>query len=230
MLRILITFASVATCIATLALVTVQRRELASMRARKQQLLTQTDTPESVSPIIANEPTTTISKPSPSIELLRLRGEVGQLERRKRALNNARAENETLRTQLATRGTNAPGAFVLPAGYIKKSEARFSGYGTPEDTIQSLLWAIQNQDATRVLQAFSPETAQHLETEIQRRGSPEEFFKDVKALPGMRIIEKETEPDGTAVLTVEMLPGDETHTERIRLKQFDSQWKLLSGF
>jgi hypothetical protein len=29
------------------------------------------------------------------------------------------------------------------------------GYNTPEDTLQSLLWAVQNRDLTNLLQAFT---------------------------------------------------------------------------
>lgn len=229
-MRALLIFICLAVCGITLALVTAQRRELGRSREQEQQLRVQAAA--SVAPVAPPSEATpaTPKQQSPSTELLRLRGEVGQLERRKREFSSTQSENKTLRTQLAAKGTNAPGAFVLPAGYIKKSEAKFAGYGTPEDTIQSLLWAIQNENTTQLLQAFDSEFSRHLETEIQRRGSPEEFFKDTKAMPGLRIIGKQTEPDGAAVLTVEILPGDEIHTEKMRLKQFDGQWKLLSGF
>jgi hypothetical protein len=166
---------------------------------------------------------------SPSSELLRLRGQVGQLERRKRELSGAQAENERLRTQAATRSTNAPGGIALPAGYLRKADAKLAGFNTPEDTIQSMLWAIQNRDAATFIQVFNPEMAKQMEQEIQRRGSAEEFFKEANAMPGLRIIGKETETADTITLTVEIVPGDEIQSQKIRFRQFDGRWKMISG-
>ena len=52
----------------------------------------------------------------------------------------------------------AAGGIQLPPGYIRKSEARMVGYSTPDDTLQSFLWAIQNRDLTNVLQALAPDS------------------------------------------------------------------------
>lgn len=230
--RTLIICASVLALGTSIAILPFQARRLAALRDTERQLLAQTSeapdpgsAPTQAEPIAAGS-----TSHSPSPELLRLRGQIGQLERRKRELAGVPAENKSLRTQLATKGTNAPGTFVLPADYIKKSTARFSGYGAPEDTIQSLLWAVQTQNTAQLLEAFNPEAAKKLEAEIQRRGSPEEFFNDANALPGLRIIGKQTQADGIAVLKVEMLPGTENEARELRFKQFDGQWKLISGF
>ena len=47
--------------------------------------------------------------------------------------------------------------FQLPPGYVRKRDARLVGFNTPEDTLQSLLWAIQNHDLAKVLEAFTPD-------------------------------------------------------------------------
>jgi len=84
--------------------------------------------------------------------LLRLRNEVSRLTGRKRELTGALTENESLRAQLARRATNSPAGTGLPAGYIRKNQAKMAGYNTPEDTIQSLLWALNNRDFPNLLQ------------------------------------------------------------------------------
>lgn len=232
MLRNSVIFISVAVCLVALALATARRRELVSLREQEQQLRTQTtEVIPSAPQITSSDATvTTPEQHTPSVELLRLRGEVGQLERRKRELAGARTENEQLRVRLASKGTNAPGGIALPAGYLRKAEAKFTGYNTPEDTIQSLLWAIQNRDAAHFVEAFNPEFARQIEAEIQRRGSPEEFFKEADAMPGLRIVGKEAGTVETTMLTVEMIPGDETQTRTLRFTQIAGKWKLDSGF
>jgi hypothetical protein len=228
MKRWIVTISIVASVIA-LTFAFAQRRELVSLKEESNLLQ------RAVEPTQTVDPSLNVAIPSspqytPSAELLRLRGEVGQLERRKRELGGVRTENATLRAQLAVKGTNAPGSIVLPADYIRKANAKFAGFATPEDTVQSMLWAIHHQDVSTFAQVFSPEAAKKMQAEIERRGSADEFFKGAEALPGLRIIGKEAEPDGITVLRVEILPGDESHLQKIRFKQFDGHWKLLSGF
>jgi hypothetical protein len=102
-----------------------------------------------------------------------LRGEVTRLKSRQRELAAARVENEQLRAQLAVKRTNAAAATPpLPPGYILKSKAQWKGFSTPEDTLQSFLWAVQNQDLTNLVQTMVPEMGEKLLAEIQRsRGS-----------------------------------------------------------
>jgi len=229
MKRWIIAVSSVAS-VTALTLVFAKRRELISLKLEESKL--RQPAVEVTQPVghVANVAITSPPQYTPSAELLRLRGEVGQLERRKRELASIRTENETLRTQLATKGTNAPTGIVLPAGYIRKADAKLAGFGTPEDTIQSMLWAIQNRDTATFIQAFNPEAAKQMEAEIERRGSAEEFFKEAEAMPGLRILGKETESNDTTVLTIEMIPGDESSSQKVRFKQFAGQWKLVSGF
>lgn len=230
-MRKLVITAGIIMSIAALFVTFGQRRELSTLKleqAKRRQL--QAEVTEPLAQSTASVVNLSLAQPSPSKELLRLRGEVGQLERRKRELGSVQTENKTLRTQLATKGTNAPGSIVLPVDYIRKADARLAGFNTPEDTFQSMLWAIHNQNVSTFVQAFSPEAAKQMQAEIQRRGSVQEFFKGAEALPGLRIIGKEAGADDTTVMTIEMLPGDENHLQKIHFKQFDGQWKLLSGF
>jgi hypothetical protein len=159
-------------------------------------------------------------------ELLRLRGEVTRLAGRRRELAGLAGENERLRAQLASRGTNGAAGFRLPQGYVRRSEARMAGYNTPDDTLQSLLWAIQNHDLTNMLQAFSPERIEHLRGEIAKSNrSPEDFFRDAEALVGMGIVRREQDAAGDSmVVEVEMIPG--LPRQQFSLRRINGEWKI----
>jgi hypothetical protein len=231
MLRNSVIFITVVVCLAALALTAVRHRELASLSEQEQQLRTQAKVVISSAPQIKPSEAVKITteQHSPSIELLRLRGEIGQLERRKRELAGARTENESLRNQLATRGTNASTGIALPPGYLRKTQAKFVGYNTPEDTLQSLLWAIQNRDKAGFLQAFDAEPAEEYAARMETPAALDEFFK-ASVLPGMQIVGKElgTAADNEVVLMVQIMPGQEP--ERLGFKQAGGQWKLVSGY
>lgn len=218
--------------VTTVRTVFLQQNRITTLKAEQAQVLVRLADPAEIPlPVApANPQQVEESSHSPSVELLQLRAAVTRLGNRKRELANARVESERLHGQLATRGTNVSGAVALPAGYIRKSEAKFVGYATPEDTIQSYLWAIQNRDSSGLLRAFDPEIAKQLEATMQRRSSTEDFFDDGNDLPdGMHIVGKEASTDGEVVLLIEIMPGVELPHGRLHLKQFGGQWKLVGG-
>lgn len=231
MKRTLLIVLSIGICVAMIVAVKQRRDQLGKLKAEQVQvsarLAAPVEAPMSVAP--ANEQSGRQLSYSPSMELLKLRAEVARLGNRKRELANVRDESQDLQSQSATRGTNASGAFVLPAGYIKKSEAKFLGYNTPEETIQSFLWAMQNRDAVKFLEALDSRMLKEYEAIMHSRESIETFFSAAGSMPGMHILGKEAGDDGAVVLRVEIIPGGEPQA-RIRLKQIGGQWKMVSGF
>jgi hypothetical protein len=222
-------------CLAVLLGVWCQRNQLASLRAEQRQLLAQmaARADDSPSPEAAEVAPSNSGTPRPTLvatpELLRLRSEVTRLTERRRELAGVRTDNERLRAQLASRGTNGPGGFQLPPGYLRKSQARLVGYHSPDDTIQSLLWSLQNHDLTNLLQAFAPDRADQLLAEVaQSKRSTEDYFRDAGALPGMAILNRKQLPDGAIELEVEMAPG--LKPAPIRMQQFGGQWRITAPF
>lgn len=227
--RLLLLCGSVAACVVTVALVVAQQRELTTLRAQQQEWPSQPPESAATPDTVSNQlPATQTENHAPSIALLKLRGEIGQLERRKRELADADKENARLRTQIVTQLPNGPGGIKLLPGFVRKSEAKFLGYDSPENTLQTLLWAIQNRDTDRFVQAFDPEMASRMKAEIQQR-SPGDFFKEANVLPGLRIVGRESGEEDTVTLKVEMIPGDETDSRSIQFKRFEGQWRLISG-
>jgi hypothetical protein len=215
--------------LATLAGVFVQSRELSSLRADQQRQLAfatraNNQSSRTTADVQSEESSASRSGPSPTLlELLRLRSQVGQLTERKRELTSARAENERLHAQLATRSTNSPPGTTLPSGYIRRSQAQWAGMNTPENTMQSLLWAVQNRDPTNLLQLLTPESRQKL---LQEAGdTPENVFEKL-TVPGLRVVRQQQLPDGSIELQIEVIPGQPTPA-RILFRQLSGEWKMV---
>ena len=222
-------------CLATLWGVWNQRGQVADLRAEQQQLLAHLAAREESAAASATAETggtrPGASPPTLAVtpDLLRLRGEVTRLAERRRELAGVGAENQRLRAQLASQATNGPAGIRLPPGYVRKSEARLVGYNTPDDTLQSLLWAVQNRDMTNLLQAFAPDRAEHLMAELaQSNRSAEDFFRDAAVLPGMAILSRKQLPDGGVELEVEMAP--DLKPAPIRMGHIRGQWKITAPF
>jgi hypothetical protein len=231
--RVLFSGALAVVCLATLWGVWGQRRQLTDLRAEQRQLLAKlaTSADRAAAPVAAETGATGRETPpaasAVSLELLGLRSEVTRLTARRRELANARTENERLRAQVASQGTNSSAASRLPLGYVRKTEARMAGYNTPEDTIQSFLWAVQNHDFTNLLQALTTERAQQLQATVHNSGrSTEDFFQDARALVGMGILKREQQADGSIETEVEVIPG--FPPMKMLFRRIDGQWKMAS--
>jgi hypothetical protein len=223
-------------CLAALWVVWGQRSQLAALRAEQQQLLAQlaarADGPASLR--AAEAAGASSATPHPALvatpELLRLRSQVTRLTERRRELAGAWPENERLRARLASRGTNGLGGFQLPAGYVRRSEARMVGYSTPDDTLQSLLWAAQNHDLTNLLQAFAPEMAEEIRAHLgESPQSIEDFWRDSASLVGARITSRIPDAsDGSITVEMEVVPGEDG--PRWTFRQVNGQWKIAGRF
>jgi hypothetical protein len=162
-------------------------------------------------------------------ELLRLRSEVSRLTALRRELAGVVAEADRLRAQVAANLTNAPSGAPLPAGYIRKAQAQWMGFSTPEATLQSFLWAVQRHDFTNLLQVLTTEAAERLRSQFQQSGeSLESFFKATDAMPGLAIQGRQDLQDGSVQLQVQFGPG--IPPGELRLQSVNGEWKLVGPF
>ncbi len=172
----------------------MQRRELDELRGQRERLNSKAqasqsaDATVSLNEQIQTEGSASASQPSPSLELLRLRGEVARLARRRDELAPIGAENTRLQEQLAMRATNGP----VSGGYIHKRQAKYAGYNSPESTLQTFLWAIQNKNYEAWRNTLAPRLIEHFRDQDQRTGlSAEGRFHGFEELVGLGIVSKE---------------------------------------
>jgi hypothetical protein len=220
-------------CLGAAWAVIAQRQELGHLRIERQAQLAAlsgdaaSPAPTGVQPAQAGPAPVAPENPS---ELLQLRSEVTRLTQQRQALANVRAESERLRTQLASRSTNAAPGTVLPPGYIRKAQARMVGYNSPQDTLQTLLWGVQNHDFNTILQSFTAESAQKMQAQFQQSGrTVDDFFRGTEALVGMALIEQKQLPDGSIEAKAVMGPEDAT-PQAIKFQLINGQWKVAGPF
>jgi hypothetical protein len=216
-------------CAGSLWAVLTQRQQLAVLRAQQQAVSVP---PASLGedPGAAQDKTPADDKSDGTVseELLRLRSQVTRLNARKRGLAGVAEENARLRVQLDSSLTNAPGERPLPAGFIRKSQAQFAGYSTPENSVQSFLWAMRNHDSKAVLQSLTPGTAQRLQARIQDPNQAADFFKSMDAMPGFALQNRKDQPDGSVQFDVEIAPG--IPKETMILQVVNGEWRLELPF
>jgi len=225
--RFLIIGVSIVSGLATLAAVLYQHHELKNIRTdRETQAAQIAGSSVDPSPMDAVEPSTPSPAASSNLwELLRLRSQVGQLMEQKRQLAKMRDENQRLREQVSAIGTNNSSGAALPPGYIRRSQARWVGMNTLEDTVQSFLWAAQNRDSTNLLRVLTSECGERI---LQRGGFAfGELFDTIRTLPGMRLVNQKQLPDGSVQAQFEIMPGQPE--SRIHFQQIGGEWKMDMG-
>ena len=204
--------------LALLTCVFIQESHLSSLKLEQQRLLGhKPDEPEPAAP--ANEPGQA-SEPEPSTELLQLRSEVNRLNRRKRELSLMPVENAHLKQRLAANRTNNT---AFPNGYIRKSQARMAGYQTPEATLQTFLWAMQNRNLKNFLDTLTPEAAAQI-TRTTGVRSAEEVFDGTEALIGLGVVDRQPLADGSMQFKLQFAPGIPPASVVFRL--IGNDWKM----
>lgn len=162
-------------------------------------------------------------------ELLRLRSEITGLNARKRELTAAlqRFERTTPRSRSNLDGSDR--LIQIPPGYVRKKEAQPVGYATPENALQSFLWALQHHDITNVLRSLAPTAADRLSAQIASSEDAEQaFFKGTEVLPGMLVKDRKDFADGSTDVQIEVIPG--LPPQSLHLRQINGEWKIEDGF
>jgi hypothetical protein len=200
-----------------------QGQRLEELRAEQNHILAGEAAPASPAvPESASQPEANPEK-TDSAELLQLRNEVNRLTRRKQELASVQREHQQLQTQLASAATNHNAS--LPAGYVRKAEAQNLGSATPEATLQTFLWALQQKDAKTFLDLLTPESAEKIQQAEQRGGhSVAEMFGETQAIPGLRVVKTESINSGEVLLSVEIMPGADPTP--MYLRQVNGLWKM----
>jgi hypothetical protein len=227
MRRFFIHFGLGAALVGLLWCVYSNHQQLELLRASQQELLARLNpSPAADSP--AAQPVSVASSPVSS-ELLQLRGAMTRLTAQRRELATARLENERLTAQVAARTA----ATLAPRpGFIEKSKAQFIGYNSSEDTVQSMIWALQHHDLANFLQAFTPDGAESFMTLFPSKDGGQKLFENWdqdKKSEGISILSRTQMPDGSIELSIERSPGGDRPSgdpEKSRFYLINGQWKM----
>lgn len=218
-----------------------QHRQIEQLKVETTQLAEQPDRhdrPGTHPPVPPSSASSDLSE-TEKLELIRLRGEVTRLRQQVRDLAGVRAEHQRLRTRLGlppepanaappgasgATGTGAPPP--SSARYLRRQDAQFAGFASPEATLQSLLWAIEHRDTNTLFSAFAKDdnTGKWLR---QALGSEEaeRAWEELRLMPGLRLLSAEPAGD-ELVIQAEFLPGEPA--ESIGLVRQGNEWKIRS--
>lgn len=156
-------------------------------------------------------------------DLPKLRSQVGQLRRQAAELDKLRSENQRLQAQLQS-GPSQAGAAGLPADFITRDALRDMGQATPENTIQTVFWAMTTGNMNRLIQC-SPAGNNPSDPNVDLGAQGREIAKQYIAFPGFRIAEKTNLAPDEVEIGIQSKPGGVVAP--IKLKLEDGQWKLF---
>ena len=197
------------------------RQQVAALQAQTEQLSSQASPPAA--------PATTDEDRS---ELLRLRNQAAQLKQVTNELQRLRAQvqqlqaaNQQIRATPAApvaTDTNAPAA----TGPVPRESWAFAGYGTPEATLQSAVFAMSQGDYQTFLASMTPEEAARMQKSFEGK-TPEQIAEEgrretAKASSFQILAKQELAPD-RVVLNV--FVAGEDRAQRIMMQKIGEEWK-----
>jgi hypothetical protein len=80
----------------------------------------------------------------------------------------------------------------------------FAGYDTPEDTLESVTWAISDGDESTYLAGLSPELRDEMQAQLADGSFAETGPLEMSNATGYRIVDRETVSDSQVIYTIYM--------------------------
>jgi hypothetical protein len=169
-----------------------------------------------------------------SLELLRLRGEIGLLCPQVANLESIRNENHQARAALD--GTlkdpaAATASAAATADYWPHDSWAFKGYTSPEAALQTILWAANNGDVKTLAASTHADIQKMIQGDLEGKKQDEASIKvmdEVFNLKSVHVLNREFKDPDTAIITAEFEGRDETTTETLLLKKVGDEWKLAA--
>ena len=168
-------------------------------------------------------------------EVHKLRNEVAQLrptakdsEKLRGENQQLRAENQQLRTAASRPPLAAPATKVEIAGKSFPKQAwSFAGYGTPEASLMSAIWAMREGNPKTYLDSLSPEEQLRMAKSWQNKSEAEIAAKhqqDVSVITGMRILGQQTVSANE--VTMDVFVEGVNRPEKVSMKRVGNDWKF----
>jgi hypothetical protein len=130
-----------------------------------------------------------------SLELLRLRNEVGQLWAQRSEWEALKAANERLAEDIRSGNVQD---FSKMEGFVAKEAWNDAGFGSPEAVLQTFFWAMREANIPRIAQCFPAKEGQFLAMldkpeHTQERERTLADFQQMTQCIGYRVVEKSVE-------------------------------------
>ncbi len=162
-------------------------------------------------------------------ELMRLRGEAGELRKQQKELEKLRVAVGVQRSAAA-----APPSEATKADTIPKELWAFSGYATPETALQSVAWAMSKGDAKTFLASLTPETQRVYAQQFEGKTESEIAIllsEEIRQLPALRLDRKRVSADGKVTFVLYSEESDDGTTKTkdeavMSFKHIGDAWKL----
>jgi hypothetical protein len=161
-------------------------------------------------------------------ELEKLREEVQQLRHRTNDLQTLQAEVRRLRSELSDAHnfttSNAP-PDVPPEDVYPRDTWKFAGYDTPENTLESVTWAISQGDEDTYLAGLSPDLRDQMQSELADGSFADVGPLEMNNTTGFRIADREIVSDNQVIYTLYM-DGDGDELDMV-LEYIDGAWVVV---
>ena len=157
------------------------------------------------------------------MELLRLRGEVGVLQKQVSEMTSLKAENLRLRSASAGLQNSRPIQTPTTAQTkFPKETWAFAGYATPESAMHTWIWAMDKGDKNVMLDSLIPEEQTHWKKMLEGQSMSKSPFS------AYSFVAKEIISDVEATLTVvsDFPDGKHTGDQKMSLKKIGNDWKI----
>ena len=173
-------------------------------------------------------------------ELLKLRADVTQLREQTNQIGALKEANQKLQASLREARTPRPSGGndsnkkkpedALPQDIHPMSSWGFRGYGTPDATVESVLWGMMHGDKDMILRAFSPEMLDEMQKQLDKTDFAAESKKMNNA--EFRVLDRKQLSDDEMVLTLYLTrqedPNVQAHgsTEKTVFQRINGDWKV----
>jgi len=164
-------------------------------------------------------------------ELLRLRGEVGLLRRQTNDLGQLLQKAKGLGAQGLLQDDASPSA--QGQTNFPRDSWKFAGFATPEDALQSYMWAKSRGDVQTAFAAATPELKQSVKDHYFKDKSDEEIsamlIDSAKDQTGVQILNKLVASDDQVVFQVHVQGMPDKSYSLLTLKQIGGEWKVSNA-
>jgi hypothetical protein len=158
-------------------------------------------------------------------ELLKLRREVAVLRQQTNELQRLQQENQQLRNTLtlqnAALAKKPPEA--LPLDVHPKESWAFAGFATPDATLQSLTWAMNQGKKEEYMASLTGGWLDEADKRYKDADFTVEGPKEIAQTTGFRVLKRDYLSDDEAVLNV-FIEGENDQVD-MDFKKIDGQWK-----